>query len=199
MHPAFCEWMLDSLVLADRPIENDALAGVFRRAPQRILTDSDRLDTDQNTLGIEAVEDVAESLALFADPVRFRNEQPVDEDGVGIDRFAAHLRYAADLDLGTIQVGVKNSDTVGRTLDVLEARGSRQQHDLVCDLRRRRPHFLTAHYVAARRFLCKSLDTRGVEPRVGFGEAKAALIRSGYEAGYPFRFLLRRAVNHDRM
>ena len=44
--------MLDALVLADRPIENDALAGIFRRPPQRVLTDADRFDPDQNTLGL---------------------------------------------------------------------------------------------------------------------------------------------------
>ena len=71
--------MLNPLVLADRPVEDDALARVFGCPAQRILTDTDRLHCDQHTLGIEAIENVAETPAFLADPMRFRNKKQVDE------------------------------------------------------------------------------------------------------------------------
>ena len=61
--------MLDALILSDRPIEHHAVAGIFRRTAKRILADSDRFRPKQDTLGIEAMQDIGEALALLADPV----------------------------------------------------------------------------------------------------------------------------------
>src|SRR3546814_4795633 len=52
----------------------------------------------QHALGIETVEDVGEALALLADPVLLGNEQAVDEDRIGVDRLAPHLRDEMDVD-----------------------------------------------------------------------------------------------------
>ena len=134
--------MLDALVLADRPVEHDALARVFCRPAQRILANPDRFDRNQDALGIEAVQDVGKALALLADPVGLRNEQAVDEDGIGIDRLAAHLRNAMNIDLGPVEVGVEDRDAVGRPRAILVFGGPGQQHDLVGDLRGRGPDLL---------------------------------------------------------
>ena len=68
--------MLDRLVLADRPAEHDALLGVARGAGQRRAADADRLGRDQDALGVHAVQDVLEALALLADAVLHRHRQP---------------------------------------------------------------------------------------------------------------------------
>ena len=82
IHPFFRERMLDALILSDRAIEHDAVARIFGGAAKRILADAHRFGADQDTLRIEAVQDVGEALALLADPVLIRDEQTVDENGV---------------------------------------------------------------------------------------------------------------------
>jgi hypothetical protein len=50
---------LHALVLADRPVEDDALAGVAAGAFDEPVAVADALGGDQRALGVEAVEDVA--------------------------------------------------------------------------------------------------------------------------------------------
>lgn len=133
--------MLNRLVLADRTIEYDTFPRIARCAAQRILTDPDRFDGDQDSLGIQAMENVGKALAFLSNPVLFGNEQTVDKDGVRIYRLAAHLRNSPYLDFRTIEVGIENGDAVGRSLAVLVLGRPGQQHDLVGDLRRRRQTF----------------------------------------------------------
>ena len=63
--------MLDALVLADRPVEDDALPRIARGAAERVLTDADRLDRNQDAFRIETVKDVGKALPLLADAVLF--------------------------------------------------------------------------------------------------------------------------------
>ncbi|KRQ96847.1 hypothetical protein CQ10_29975 [Bradyrhizobium valentinum] len=102
IHPALGQWMLDALILADRAIEHYALPGVARRAAQGVLSDPDGFDRDQDPLGIEAMQDVGKALSLLTDPVRIRNEEAIDEDGVGIHRLASHLGNAVVVPFTTI-------------------------------------------------------------------------------------------------
>ena len=76
---------------------------------------------DQDALGVEAVQDVAEALAFFADAVLIGDEQAVDEDRVRVDRLAAHLRDAVHVDLAAVEVGVEDRDAVGRPRRSLRA------------------------------------------------------------------------------
>ena len=62
--------MLDALILSDRAIEHDALTRISGRAAKRILSDTHRFGADQDTLRVEAVQDIGETLALLAYPVR---------------------------------------------------------------------------------------------------------------------------------
>src|SRR5258708_29298277 len=191
--------MLDALVLADRPVEYHALPCIFCCPAQRVLTDPDRFDRNQDALGIEAMQDVGKALALLADPVGFRNEQAVDEDGIGIDRLAAHLGNAMNIDLRPIEVSVEDRDAVGRPRTILIFGGPGQQHDLVGDLRGRGPDFLAVYEVTARYLLSKSLDPGRVQPSVRFGETEAALIFTGDQPRDPARLLLWCALHNDRM
>ena len=191
--------MLDALVLADRAVEHHALARIGGGAAQRILADADGFHADEDALGVEAIEDVAEAPPLLADAVGLGHEQPVDEDGVGVDRLAAHLGDLAHLDLGAVEVGVKNRDAIGGPLHVLEAGGAGQQHDLVGDLGGGRPHLLPAYEIAAGHLLGEGLDLGGVEPRVWLRDAEAAFVFAGDETRNPLGFLRGRAVHHDRV
>ena len=60
--PALGERVLDALVLADRPAEHDALAGIARGAGQRGAAEPDRLGGDQDALRVHAVQDVLKAL-----------------------------------------------------------------------------------------------------------------------------------------
>src|SRR5260370_21689801 len=102
--------MLNSLVLPDRTIEHHALARIFCRTAQRILTDPDRLDRDQDALGIEAVQNIGKALALLADPVGAGDKEPVDKDGIRIDRLAAHFRNSMPVALRPIELGREDPD-----------------------------------------------------------------------------------------
>lgn len=73
--------MLYALVLADGAAEDNPLAGVPGGAAQRVLAYAHGLGRDQDALGVEAVQDVAEALAFLTDAVAVGNEQAVDEDG----------------------------------------------------------------------------------------------------------------------
>src|SRR3546814_17070203 len=91
IHPFLGERVLDALVLADRPVEDDAFPGILGRAAQRIAAAPDRLGADAHAFGDAAVEDIGAALAFLADPVLFGNEQAVDNNLVPIPRIAATL------------------------------------------------------------------------------------------------------------
>ena len=61
---------LHPLVLADRPVEDDPLLGVVDAFFEKPAAVADAFLGDQDALGVHAVEDVAEALALLADQAR---------------------------------------------------------------------------------------------------------------------------------
>ena len=61
---------LHALVLADRPVEDDALPGVLRRALDEPAAVANAFGRDQDPLGVQAVEQIPEPLAFFADQRR---------------------------------------------------------------------------------------------------------------------------------
>src|SRR5690606_20969517 len=197
--PAFGERMLDRLVLPDRPVEHDPLTGIVHGAGEGGAADADRLGGYQDPLRIEAVEQVVEALALFADQVFLLDLQPVDEELVRVHGLAAHLRDAADLDLVPVEVGIEQADAVHASLALLARRGPREQQDLVCLLRRRGPHLLAVRDV----FLPVPLGTRfesgGVEPGIRLGHAEAGLLLTLDERHEHALPLVGRAVDDDRV
>src|ERR1700733_13231576 len=106
--------MLNALILSDRTIEYHTFPGVFCRAAERILADPDCFDRNQDAFGIETMQNVGKALALLADPIRIRNEKAIDENRIGVDRLAAHLRDSMDIDLRSIEIGVKDRDAIRR-------------------------------------------------------------------------------------
>ncbi|MCY1535513.1 hypothetical protein D9M68_709220 [compost metagenome] len=70
---------LNALVLADGTPEHLALIGVVHRLADEPFGITDAFGSDQHALGIHAREDVAETLALFANLVLGRNLHVVEE------------------------------------------------------------------------------------------------------------------------
>src|SRR6187402_945660 len=70
---------LHALVLADGPREHDTLLRVLRRALDEPAAVADAFGRDQNPLGIEAVDQIPEALAFFADERRRWNLQVVEK------------------------------------------------------------------------------------------------------------------------
>ena len=191
--------MLHALVLPDRAAEHDSVARIFGRAVQRVAAESDRLRAHQHALGIQTVEDVAETLAFLADPVVLGDEQAIDEDGVGIDRVAAHFADAAHLDLFAVEVGVEQGHALRRALAVFLGRGAGQQQDLIGDLGGRGPHLAALHDITALHAGSESRDAGRVEPGVRLGDAEASLLFAFDERREPIRLLFGRAMHDDRM
>src|SRR5581483_2891060 len=90
---------LEALVHPDRTPEYDALPPVADGATDRGAPEAQRLGGDQQPLGVEPIEQVREAPALLADAVGVRHLEVVDEQLVGVDGLAAHLRDRADLDV----------------------------------------------------------------------------------------------------
>ncbi|MNN19673.1 hypothetical protein D3C81_1329240 [compost metagenome] len=146
---------------------------------QRGAAEPDGFGGDQDALGVQAMQDVFEALALFADPVFFRDVQVVDEQHVGIDGGAAHLVDLADLDLAAVDPGVEQRQPFGRLLHLLQRRGARQQQHAVGHLRGRDPDLAPAHRIAARHLAREGLEPGGVQARIGLGHAEAGLLLAG--------------------
>ena len=66
-HVGFGDGELDALVLADLAAEDLAVIGIIGRLLDEPARVADALGGDQDALGVHAVEDIAEALALFAD------------------------------------------------------------------------------------------------------------------------------------
>src|SRR5262249_57811176 len=81
----------DRLVLADRPVEHDALLRVVHTALERRAPDPDRLDPGEDALWVERVQQMVEAAAHLAHDVGRRDLEPVDEDLVGVDRRPSEL------------------------------------------------------------------------------------------------------------
>src|SRR3546814_4732157 len=104
-----------------------------------------------------------------------------------------------DVDLAAVEVGVEDGYAVGRLGAVLELGRACEQHDSVRDLRGRGPYLLAMDDIPARHLLGEGLDPRRVDPRIGLGEAEAALVFARAEPRHPAGLLLGRALHHYRV
>ena len=190
--------MLNALILTDGATENHSLPGICCRATQRVSADANRLSSNQHALGIEAVEDIPESLAFFSNPVFVRDEEVVDKHGIGINRVAAKLVNAANLHFRSVQIRVEQRHSRRRMGRIL-GRTARQQKDLVRHLPRRRPHLAPRDTVAAITPDRERLDTGGVQPGIGFGHTKASFLLAPDQGRQKASLLLLGAMHDDGM
>ena len=75
LHPGLGERVLDALVLADRPAEDDALLRILGRALDRYPAEPGGLGAEQHAFGVEPLQQDAEALAFLADAVFLGHEQ----------------------------------------------------------------------------------------------------------------------------
>src|SRR5918995_2138157 len=120
---------LDALVLADGSAEDDALRGAAGGLIYEPASVADALGGDQDPLGVHAVEDVAEALALLADEGVGRDLDPVEED---LRRRVVHQRadrpdrHRPRLERRT-HVDDERRQALGLALDTVERRRPREQ------------------------------------------------------------------------
>ena len=112
--------MLDGLVHADLAAEYHALVGVGHGLFQCPASHADDFGGVEDTFRVEAVEDITEAAAFFADPAIHRHDEVVIEGLVRVDSVAAHLRDFTNLDRVTVEVGVEQRQTVGRLHAILD-------------------------------------------------------------------------------
>ena len=189
--------VLDSLVRPDRPPEHDTLARISRGPPNGVAADPDGFGGDQDALGVEALEDVAEPLALFADAIGLRDAHAVEIDLVRVDGLSPHLLDLPDPGRLAVEIREEEAQPLGRR--VVAARGrAGEQHDLLRDLGGRGPDFLTVDDIIRAVPLGPGGDPGGVEPGIGFGDREAHLAAPLDQRRQPAAFLSLAAMGDDR-
>jgi hypothetical protein len=178
--------------------EHLALTRVICRALERRPSQSHGLGANQDALGIEPVQDVAEALAFLAGSIGGRDAQAVDEHLVRVDALAPQFVDLAHLDRPAVQVGVEQAQAFG-ALAFLDRRGAREQQDLVGDLRGADPHLLPVHHVMVALADGARLELERVQAAVGLGHAKARAVLPLDQRRQPAPLLFVAADDHHRM
>ncbi|MCY1231374.1 hypothetical protein D9M72_438210 [compost metagenome] len=163
---------LHALVLADGAAEDFALADVLGDAVHEPVAVADALGGDQGALGVEAVEDVLETLAFFADQVFLGDFQVFEEQLVGL--VVDHVRdrpHGQALLLRFMQVHHEDGHAFALLLHVGKRRGARQQDHEVAVLHAADPHLLAVDDIAAVLLDRRGLDLGGVGAGGGLGHA----------------------------
>ena len=168
----------DPLVLADGPAKDLPLPGVAHRPAQRGAADADGLRRDEDSLGVEAIEQVVKAFALLTDAIRHGNRQIVVDNLASRDRIAAELGNRRDADFGALQFGEQQGHAIGSALDFFPGRGPRQQHDALAMGGLGGPDLAAAHDVAAAFAAGEGADRRGVGAGVWFGDAESHMQRA---------------------
>ena len=131
-------------------------------------------DDEQNPLGIHAVDDVPEALALLADQVLGRHLEVVEEHLAGV--VVDHGIDLLDLDaaaLGLAQVDEEHGEALGALLDLVRRRRAREQQHQVGVQHAAGPHLLAVDDVAVVALLVGAgLELGGVGAGGGLGDAE---------------------------
>ncbi len=123
--------MLNTLVLPDRPTEDNTLVGVISGFFQRATANANRLRRHQDAFGVEAIEKQLEAASLFTDPVFLRHFQAVDKDRIRIDGVATHFVDGRYLYSTTIKIRIEQGHAIRGFLALLEGRSASQQQDFI--------------------------------------------------------------------
>ncbi|MNJ45829.1 hypothetical protein D3C77_409410 [compost metagenome] len=179
LHPALGQRMLDALVQADRAVEHFALQRIVRRPGQRGAAQAHGFAGHQNALGVHAVEDVLEALALLANAVGHRYPQAIDEHLVGVDGLAAHLVDLMHVDAAAVEVGVEQAQAIALVLDLFQRRGARQDQHLFGDAGRGDEGLDPMQHVVVALAHGAGLELGGVQAGVGLGDHEAGAVLAG--------------------
>src|SRR5215467_4328415 len=163
---------LHTLILADGPRENHALFGVTASTLQEPAAVANALRGDQNALGVETVQQIAEPLTFLADQVLRGYLHSVKENFRG-----GMIHHSADgTDGETVprslaQIDQQDGETLRALLHLLERRGACDQQHQIRMLGARYPDLLSFHDIFVTLSNGQGLDLRGI--RAGGGLAYA--------------------------
>ena len=161
---------LHALVLADGSPEHDALVDVLADLVDEPVAVADAFGGDQRALGVQAIEDVLEALAFFADQILGRDFEVLEEQLIGlvVDHVLDRLHDHALLD-GVLDVDQEDRHALGFFRDLGKGRGARQQDHQVGMLHARDPHLLPVDHIAVALAHGRRLDFGGVGAGGGLG------------------------------
>ena len=141
------------------------------------------------------MQEILEAAALFADPVRGRHRQAVDEQLVGVDCLAAHFRDLAHLDVTAIERRIEQAETVGGFAAAAERRRARQEQHFVSDLRGGNPNLCAADDINVAAALRPRFNLAGLEPGIGLGHRETGFFLARCDRRQHAALLLLAAVN----
>src|SRR5687768_5609403 len=161
-----------ALVLPDRTAEDDPLLRVGRGAGDEPARVADAFGRDEDPLGVPAVDDVAEALALLADEILHRDLEVLDEELVRV--VVDHGLDRPRLDRAPCGLDVDEEDRQPPRLvvEALVRRGAREQQHEVRLFEAARPDLLAVHDVAVASSHGHRLDARRLAPRGRLGHAE---------------------------
>src|SRR5919107_3521180 len=143
-----CYGELDALVLAYLAAEDEALRGAAGCTVHEPPPVADALGGDEDPLGVHAVEDIAEALALLTDQAVRRYAQVLEEELVGliVDHHAPGF-YCKAIPYGLAQVKDKDRESLGLALHLIARGGPGQQDHVVGVLHARDVDLAPVDYV----------------------------------------------------
>ncbi len=191
---------LDALILADRPAEHHALAGIVGGLLDEPLGVADALRGDQDALGVHAGQDITKALALFADQVFRRDLQIVEEHlGGGVVHHGADRPDGQAVVLRRLHVDDEHREAVGALGRLVLRRGARQQDHQVGVFGAAGPDLLAVDDVVVALAFREGLERRGIGAAGRLGDAER--LQPQFTAGnarQPFRLLRIVAVPQQR-
>jgi hypothetical protein len=188
------------LVLSDWPAEDAALVRVVDAFPEQPAAVADALGRDEDPLGIHAVEDVAEALALLADQVLGRHFQILDEHlgRVVVDERLDRPNVDA-IALGRLEIDQEHGKAFGALLDLIPRRRASEEQHQVGVKGARGPDLLPVDDVMVAIPDRAGLDLGGVGSGRRFGDAESLQAQlSGRDGGQVALLLLIAAVPQQR-
>ena len=189
----------DALVLADRPVEDDAFVGVRDSLSQRCDADPQRLRCNEYPFGVEPPQQILEAAALVTDPVLLRHPHVVVGGLARRHRVAPHLGDGTRLHAGGVAVHEEQRHAVGGLGTLVEWRGAGEQQDPIGLQRLGGPHLAAVDDVVVAVTLGPGGDAGGVGPSVGLGDAERHVQRPVCDARQEPLLHGLAAVHHDRV
>ena len=163
---------LDALVLSDGTAEDDALVGPPRRPAQKEAAVAHALGGDEDALGVHAVHDVPQALALLPDKITGGHLDAVEQElvrkVVHHHAPAPHLQAVA----GVPQVHYKDREAFGAPLHLLDGRRPGEQDHEVGVLDAGDVDLAPVYNVAVAAPLGEGRDARRVGTGLGLGDAE---------------------------
>ena len=124
-HPRLRQGVLYRLVLTNGATKHLTLTGVMDGPIKRRTPKPNSFSGNQDTLRIQAMQDVAKALALLPNAVFNRHPQPIDKNLVGIDALASKLVDFAHLHFTAVEIGVKKGQAM-RAMGLTDIGGAGQ-------------------------------------------------------------------------